>query len=652
MGKLTTATAAMLVISQAAILACACADGADIPAGPRLDLVVLLVTDGGPNTTAIEAHLRTDGIPYRTVDLRRADRPAITAAFLADADGPNFQAVVLPAADALAAGSPESAALRDYERRYAIRQVDAFQWPGPAVGLRTATYAGPLDGSAATVTAAGRSGPFGYLRGPVPFEDLKPGTPESHGYLSRPAGDGARLTPLLEGTVPGGGDRGVLAGVHRTADDREELFLTFAFNAAQQQFRLLAPGIVDWVTRGVHLGYRRNYLSVHVDDVLLGDRRWSVTGDCTPGEDCTGGQETADIRMTPADVAFATRWQTANGFTLDLVFNGAGSVEAAQNAGGRDDLTEALTAAAGRFRWANHTYSHQYLGCVQDLTVTPWRCRTDGGDTVYVGADLIGDEITRNIAWGRDHGLDLRAGELVTGEHSGLRNPPRQPAGNPNLDDAVDDAKVRWLAADASRMPQPERVGDAWTVPRYPIDLFFNVGTAAEEIDEYNVLYAARCIGGPAGSTCRPPLDPATGYTDVVVPTEARAVLARMQGNDPRPHYVHQANLAEERLLYPLLDRVMEQYRRLYADTAPIVCQRMADNGVALRRQARWAEAVAAGKAGAFLAGGRVFAHAPDGVPVPLTVPAGSTVDGAAFGDAYAGTQSAWTPAGREVTLP
>lgn len=142
----------------------------------------------------------------------------------------------------------------------------------------------------------------------------------------------------------------MLAGTYRTADGREELFLTFAFNAAQQQFRLLAPGIVDWATRGVHLGYRRNYLSVHVDDVLLGDRRWSVTGDCTPGEDCTGVQETAEIRMTPADVAYAARWQAATGFTLDLVFNGSGGVEAARAAGGRDELTEALLAAAGRFR--------------------------------------------------------------------------------------------------------------------------------------------------------------------------------------------------------------------------------------------------------------------------------------------------------------
>jgi hypothetical protein len=370
-----TGAAAVLVAVGAATLAGGRAGTVDIPAGTRLDLVVLLVTDGGPNTAAIEEHLRADGIPFRAIELRRSDRPRITAEFLADADGPNFQAVVLPSASALTEPA-EATALHDYERRYGIRQIDAYQWPGPEVGLRTPGYSGPLDGSTAEVTTSGRTVPFAYLRGPVPFEDDQPGKPESHGYLAQPAAGGSgRLTGLVRGRAPGGA-QGLLVGAYADGG-REELFLTFAFNAAQQQFRLLAPGVVDWVTRGVHLGYRRNYLSVHVDDVLLSDRRWSVTSDCTPGEDCTRGEQTADIRMSAADVSYAVRWQDARDFRLDMVFNGAGAEEAAQAAAnGRDELTEALVAAADQFRWINHTYSHQYLGCLQDAGVTPWRCRT------------------------------------------------------------------------------------------------------------------------------------------------------------------------------------------------------------------------------------------------------------------------------------
>jgi hypothetical protein len=283
----------------------------------------------------------------------------------------------------------------------------------------------------------------------------------------------------------------------------------------------------------------------------------------------------------------------------------------------------------------------------------------DGKDTLWVGADLITEEIDRNIAWGREHGLELRPAELVTGEHSGLRNPPRQPADNPALSAAVDETKVRWLAADASRMPEQQRVGRSWTVPRHPINLFFNVGTAVEEADEYNWLNTARADGGngictdrPDILTCRSPLDTARGYTDVVLPAEAASILSRVQDNDPRPHYVHQSNLAEERLLYPLLDRVLNDYRRFYADDTPIVCQRMADNGVALRRQTEWAEAVAAGRAAGFVVAGRIVTRAPDGVLVPLTAPIGATTGEHAFGDVYAGTSSAWVPPGQEVTLP
>ncbi len=107
-----------------------------------MDMTVLVVTDGDPATAALTAHLRADGVPFETVDLRAPGRPVIDAGFLADADGPNFQAVVLPEADPFG-GSPELAALHAYERRYDVRQVNAYVWPAPAVGLRKAACSGP-----------------------------------------------------------------------------------------------------------------------------------------------------------------------------------------------------------------------------------------------------------------------------------------------------------------------------------------------------------------------------------------------------------------------------------------------------------------------------------------------------------------------------
>jgi hypothetical protein len=60
--------------------------------------------------------------------------------------------------------------------------------------------------------------------------------------------------------------------------------------------------MLSWVTRGIHLGLDRSYLSVDVDDVFLPDDKWNPTTNTTP-EDAAPGQQ--DLRMTVGD---ATRW--------------------------------------------------------------------------------------------------------------------------------------------------------------------------------------------------------------------------------------------------------------------------------------------------------------------------------------------------------
>ncbi len=51
--------------------------------------------------------------------------------------------------------------------------------------------------------------------------------------------------------------------------------ISFGYNYYQLQYRYLAHGIVDWVTRGVHFGYWRNYLTVDSDDEFNADAEWS-----------------------------------------------------------------------------------------------------------------------------------------------------------------------------------------------------------------------------------------------------------------------------------------------------------------------------------------------------------------------------------------
>ncbi|CAL9343235.1 hypothetical protein SUDANB1_00305 [Streptomyces sp. enrichment culture] len=638
---------------------------------PRVDLRVLVVSDGGPSTDAIAAELAAAGTPYTRIDLTQTGRTVIDAGFLADTvDGrprAKFQAVVLPNDNPFPAGSAEMAALTAYEQTYDIPQVDAYTYARPEAGLQYPVhggYSGSIDGKRAEVTAAGRSGPFGYLDGAVPFEDNDPAVGESYAYLSKPVA-GADFTPYVQATIPGQSAKGTLVGEYRH-DGRRELVVTFVYNQYQQQFRLLARGIVEWMTGGVHLGASRNYFSVHVDDVFAADDRWNSTLNCTPGDvDCTDPNATPDpIRMTAADVDHTVDWQNDKDFTLDFAYNGAGSADHREDNNGADALADRLIARRGEFRWINHTYSHPFLGCVQDTTVVPWKCATDAdGSTRWMSRNDISDEIAINRVWGERAGLPLVNDELVTGEHSGMKVLPQQPEDNPNLALALGDNDIGWLGSDNSREPAQRRVGPATTVPRYPMNVFYNAGRAAEQVDEYNWIYTSRAQGGsgicednPATTTCLPaPLDTATGYADHIVPLETRIALGHVLANDPKPHFIHQSNLAEDRIAYPVLNGVLDGYEALFTEGTPVVNPRMRDIGTELRRRADWQAALRAGEVTAHRIGDTVTVDAPDGLAVPATLPTGAKLAGAAFGKAYAGAVSGWTPSTGEpltLTLP
>ncbi|MFF8288579.1 hypothetical protein ACF068_05000 [Streptomyces sp. NPDC016309] len=672
---LRTTALAMGALLLGPISAVTPATAAAADPAPRVDLRVLVVTDGGPATAAVAAELDGAGTPYTLVDLTRPDRPVVDAAFLADTvDGrprAKYQAVVLPDDAPFAAGSGEMAALVAYERTYAVPQVDAYTYARPQVGLEypvNGGHLGPVDGVRAQVTAAGKAGPFGYLDGTVPFEDNSPTVNESYAFLSRPAA-GADFTTYVDAPVPGRQTRGVLVGEYRH-DGRRELVVTFAYNRYQQQFRLLARGIVDWMTRQTRLGTSRNYFAVHVDDVFAADDRWDTTLDCTPGDvDCRPGTGTPDpIRMTAADVEQAVRWSRDRGFTLDMAFNGGGSVEHREEHGGADPAADRLVADRDAFRWINHTYDHPYLGCEQDVGTVPWKCATDAdGSPRYVSRAEIDHQIADNRTWAERAGLPLRPDELVTGEHSGLKLLPQQPQDNPNLAPSLTGNGIAWLGADNSRDPGQRAVGSALTVARHPVNIFYNAGRVAEQVDEYNWIYTSRAQGGSglceelAGTTCLDrPLDTTTGYTGHIVPLETRVALGHVLSGDPRPHFIHQSNLAEDRIGYPVLDGVLDRYAGLHADNAPLVNLPMGGIGAELRDRAAWQAAVRAGDVTGYRIGDTVTVRAPAGLPVAATVPAGTVIgtgDGATpFGEPYAGTTSGRVAGGADgttsLTLP
>lgn len=638
----------------------------------RIDLTVLLVDDGGPATAAIAAELTSEGTPYTTVKLSDPNRPTINAAFLSDtlngAPRAKFEGVVLPNDNPFGTGSAEMTALATYEATFGIRQIDAYTYARPDVGLNWAQnpgYIGSLDGTQGAVTAAGTAGPFGYLSGSVPFEQPNPAISTSYGYLATPLTTlpaGASFTPLVDAPIPGTTSRGSLVGEY-AHDNRKELVVTFVYNQYQQQFRLLARGMVDWVTQGVHLGYDRNYFEVHVDDLFLSDDRWSTTLKCTPGDVTCPPNTSPDlnpIRMTPSDVDTLVAWEKANNFSVDFAFNGGGSADwESDNNTTTDPLLTKFLADQSSFRFINHTWDHPFLGCEQNVTVVPWQCQTDAsGNDVWVSEATIQQEIQENITWAQQVGLKIDPTELVTGEHSGLVTLPQQPTDNPNLAPALAAAGIKWTGSDASREPAQRAVGSSTlTVPRYPMNVFYNASSAVEETDEYNWIYTSKANGGSGlcetsgNSTCLPaPLDENTGYASYIVPTETKIDLGQALNNDPRPHFIHQSNFAEGQIAYPVLNSILNTYKGLYNSNTPLVSLSESSIGTELQKRSAWSTAVSNGQVTGYRIGNTVTVSAPSGVQVEATMPTGTTqhllLGTGAFGSAYAGSLSGWVAPG------
>lgn len=633
---------------------------ADVP-GARIDLRVLVVTDGQHETEAFRHALQSVGVPTQIIDLRDPARPRIDARFLADdvAAPPRarFQSVVLPNPQP-GLDAEELARLREFEQRFGIRRLHASVPASAAVGLMEPGYIGQLDGASAQLTEEAVGGDFSYLRGRVPFRDETPGEPDSWVEIASPL---PGFRPFLTADVPGGGGTGAVAGVLEQ-DGREELNLAFSYEENSVHFQALAPGLIRWLTKGVHLGIDRSYLAVHIDDVLLPNARWLPEHKCASGDDCPAGVPPAPlIRMTAQDVAFAVEWQRTHGFRFDLAFNGSGSLAAGPT--GTDPLTAALVAAKNEFGWINHTWSHLYLGCVRDETVRPWACAELPllGWKRYVPAGNIEEEIDKNVDFARRYGLPIDPTEVITGEHGGLRAPPQMEEDNPSLGSALSASGIRTLATDASIERDQRPVGATRTVPRHTIDLYYFAATYSETADRFLWDHTTVADGGSgecvATASCIAPVAAESVFDQVILPEESAVMLSRVLTNDPRPHYAHQSQLAEDRTIYRLLEQVVGTYRELFSDSRPLIVPTMTQSREVLAQRARWNEALADGQVTGWIEGGAVtVAVDPSAAPldVPLTSPSGTrtgAAGGAEFGEPYGGARSAWVPVSGERRL-
>jgi len=186
--------------------------------------------------------------------------------------------------------------------------------------------------------------------------------------------------------------------------------------------------------------------------------------------------------------------------------------------------------------------------------------------------------------------------------------------------------------------------GRARAVPRYPTNIYYNVATRTQLLDEYNYLYLPPELGGVCVltevTTCRS----SAARWEEFAELESQLIFTHMMGNDPRPHYFHQTNLAQSRsregaVLYPVVDATMALYERYFSTTsAPVQQLTHAQIGDLLGRQSTWASANARTVIGYIERETVVVTNGErSALDVPLT--------GTEVGSSYAGGRSGWDEA-------
>jgi putative Ig domain-containing protein len=442
----------------------AASSGTAFAATPNtLDLKVLLIGDGASDATtaAWESALNTEGVPYAEVDADGASSTAgtstatgswtVTLPALSTGTTGLFNGVVIAdSPDDFAAG--QLSALDTYESTFGVNQVDGYMFPSPSLGA-TDVSGGALDGTTGTLTAAGLAD-FPELAGPIPFASC-PAASDTVCTYGYPATAGAAYTSIINNS---GGN--TLAGIyqHPSSDPQAgvaELSLFFNYNSADTQWLLLAPGLINWVTQGTHLGQYRNYVEMDIDDTFTPDDAWDTTNHTI---DYADGDS---LRMTPQDVISAAEWSKANNFRLDQLFN-YGSTVAAQagdldfagstvdsGVAGPDPLLAEFQASdpatnkpyADDFGWISHTYDTPYLdvGCAtQDYIEAELNENTNTiaaapGTTAGTGGLGITSSTNDSLAYGYE---DPQV--FVPGNHSGFADlVPGNPAtvDEPDLDE-------------------------------------------------------------------------------------------------------------------------------------------------------------------------------------------------------------------------
>ncbi|WP_291424981.1 hypothetical protein [Deinococcus sp.] len=592
--------------APAAALLPALTPGATLqPDKVMLKVLVLSSGAGDFGLSSARSMLQQSGIPFDILD---ASSHPLTGGDLVRQDGVGrYQGVILTSSALLtvadAPGEQRSAltgaqwaSLFEYERVFRVRQLALFGWPGAVpeeYGLRAVAGAA-VSQTTMRATPAGQA-LLALTAQPVPVI-YAPSYPASV-TADSPSGKGQHVVPLLTDA-----NGLVLAATSTAPDGRERLLLTMTQAPPLLHTQLLGYGLLEWLTRGVHLGEYRRFLQVDIDDWFLTgkvaskSRGGAASGTPGPGAGFRlNGSEALGVR--DQQQALQHDFPLARQFRYAVAFNGGGAQPSApalctreQLAGAADSLSSASRCLARTFDWVNHTRDHLRMDVLDQATATR--------------------QLAENFALGAQLGLNFNEHSVVTGEQSGLgyldpnddgTHDAGAPTGtkqdlglrrsNTGLLSAAQQLGVLYLASNHSVASQWDPACPTcgvvhplnpalFLVPRWPNGLAYFVTTAQEEVAYYNGVY------GPGGSA--PHWNHDLSY-DEVLAQESSLALGHLLAGQAFPHYMHQPNLHEyapgRSLATDWVRALLERYSTY--STLPLTTLRWDDLGRYLERRTR-----------------------------------------------------------------
>ena len=310
------------------------------PDGPtpnqRIDLKVLLLTPTATDGvfSAWKETLGKLGVPYDTYDASTS--AVITDGTLADynANRAFYQAVIF-ASSGVALSANERTAVDKLETTFGVREISDNTNPDAGHGATAPATGGtiPLGSTVnGSLSAAGQT-VFPYLKGGVPL------TGEMFAASGTPT---PAFTSLVNAPAGAPYEGGSFMGIWKRPNGTEQLVDGIPGNGQQTHYQLMRFGMLNWATRGVYLGYWRNYFEVQVDDLFLGDDAWDTTTHSNNYDPATAS------RMTAADLAKALVWSQANNFRFDFAYNAGGHAQfEGDNGTGSDALWNAFREQRG-----------------------------------------------------------------------------------------------------------------------------------------------------------------------------------------------------------------------------------------------------------------------------------------------------------------